>query len=150
MKAKVLRCCNALLALVMGMLGFSCTSHMRVEYGTPSAQFVIEGKVVNEEDEPLEKIEIVHRGGWKDGTGVMHWDSPYTLYTNSEGVFYGRYGDEFPMSYYMVVANDKSGVYESDTINPSVSYSGGDGHWYYGTGRLRVDFVLKKKDNVEK
>ena len=133
-----------MLVAILGMLGFS-SCKVTVEYGTPSEDFTLEGEVTNEAKEPLQDIQIVLRGGWKDGMDSLYWDRRNdTLYTGTDGRFYKYYPGVFPLEYYQVIANDTSGVYKSDTIDAHVSYSGGDGHWNNGKAQLTADFVLKR------
>ncbi|MBQ7531744.1 MAG: radical SAM-associated putative lipoprotein [Paludibacteraceae bacterium] len=145
MKTKVLKGINALLAAILGLLGVSC--HIGyAEYGSPYATFEISGTVSNEDDEPLQNIQIVHQRGWKDGAGTTYWSEwPDTLYTDADGKFYRNYGGDFPLEYRKLVVNDTTGVYASDSVDTTVTYSGGDHHWYHGKGELKADFVLKKK-----
>lgn len=144
MKTKVSTWINVLLAAILGLLGFSCS--IRCEYGTPSANFTLEGTVSNEDDELLQDMQVVRRQGWKDGTGTVYWNEwSDTLYTDADGKFYRQYSGDFPMEYYKVIVNDTAGVYASDSIETTVTYSGGDKHWYRGNGELKADFVLKKR-----
>ena len=144
MKAKVRTWINVLLTAILGLFGYGCI--IRAEYGTPMADFTLEGTVSNEQGEPLPNIQVVQRGGYKDGAGTIYWQEwPDTLYTNAEGKYYRHYGGDFPLEYRKVVVNDTSGVYASDSIDTAVTYSGGDHRWYHGQGTLSADFVLKKK-----
>lgn len=146
MKAKLLTRVNALITLLMGVLGFSsCESHFMGMYGVPSGNLTFEGKVVNEEQEALPDVQIVRRGGWKDDIPQMYWEEyADTLYTNSEGEYYREYPDIFPLQYQKITATDPSGIYESTDTIVTVEYKGGQG-WYEGKAALKVDFVLKKK-----
>ena len=145
MKAKLNTWINVLLTAILGMLGYSC-GDMRAEYGTPMSDFTLEGTVSNEDDEPLQDIQVVHRAGWKNSEGNVSWmGQPDTLYTDADGKFQRLYGGDFPLEYRQIIVNDTAGVYASDSIETTVSYSGGDQHWYHGKGELKADFVLKKK-----
>ena len=146
MKAKCLKSINAILVFLLGVLGFSGCDRMSVEYGVPYADLDIEGQVSNEETEALPNIQIVVRQGWKDGVGTLYWQEyADTFYTDSEGNFQRHYGNIFPLEYHRIIANDTSGVYASDSVETTVSYTGGDRHWYDGQATLNVDFVLKKR-----
>lgn len=149
MKAKVLRGINVLLTAILGLFGFSSCFSVPVAYGVPHTDFTIEGTVSNEDNEPLQNIQVVQKGGEKDGDGNTYWEEwPDTLYTDADGKFYRYYAGDFPLAYRKLVVNDTTGVYASDSIDTSVTYSGGDGHWYSGKGKLKADFVLvKKADN---
>ena len=135
---------NIVLGAILGFMGFGC--ERSVKYGTPTANLIFEGEVTNEEKAPLANMQIVHRGGWKDGEGTQYWeDYADTIYTNAEGKYNRAYEGIFPLGFYKVIVNDTASVYKSDSTVTSVSYSGGDGEWYNGTGELKVDFTLKKK-----
>lgn len=143
MKAKVSKWFNAFFSFLIGFLGFSCTGRVLM-YGVPAADFTLDGEVCNEDKEPLDNIQIVWIKGWKDGEGTMYWDNWHdTIYTNVDGKYYRNVIGDFPLEYHKIIANDTSGVYASDTIDTSVSYSGGDGNWYFGEAHLTADFVLK-------
>lgn len=146
MKTKILNRFNAILAFLIGLLGFTgCERFIRCEYGVPTADFTLEGQVTNDEEEPLQNIQIVSQRGWKDGAGTQYWEEySDTLYTDSVGRFYRSYRD-MPYEYYRIIANDTAHVYASDTIEATVSYSGRSGTWYEGQATLTADFVLKKK-----
>ena len=135
---------NILLGAILGFMGFGC--ERSVKYGTPTANLIFEGEVTNEEKAPLANMQIVHRGGWKDGEGTQYWeDYADTIYTNAEGKYNRAYEGIFPLGFYKVIVNDTASVYKSDSTVTSVSYSGGDGEWYNGKAYLKVDFTLKKK-----
>lgn len=149
MKAKVSSWLNVLLTAILGIIGYNCSGsrgNVLCAYGVPSADFTLEGTVSNEDDEPLQNIQILHYGGWRDGTGTMYWGRESdTIYTNADGNFYRYYPRDFPMTYYKVIANDTAGIYAPDTIVTTETFTGGDGNWYRGKADLKADFVLKKK-----
>ena len=148
MKTKCLIGINTFLAFLLGLLGFSACESPRVEYGVPHADLEIKGRVSNEENQELSNIQIVHRQGRKNGIGILYWNEyADTLYTNSQGCFYRFYGYNDPFEYHRIIANDTSGIYASDSIDVTVSYTGGDRHWYKGHATLDVNFFLKKKTN---
>ncbi len=148
MKKNILAGINALIAILMGMLGVSCHIGYN-EYGTPYATFEMSGTVTDEQEQPLENIQVVHQDGWRNGNDPTRWrDCPDTLYTDADGKFYRHYSGYFPLECQKLVVNDTTGVYASDSIDTTVTYSGGDHHWYRGKGELKADFVLgKKADN---
>ncbi len=144
MKTKLNSWLNILLTSLLGLMGYGCDP--MVKYGVPTGDLKLEGKVSNENNEPLQNIQVLHRPGWKDGAGTMYWSGPQdTLYTDSNGMFYLQYKFEMPMQYSKIIAHDTAGVYASDSIETSVRFSGGDGDWYEGHAELKADFVLKKK-----
>lgn len=145
MKAKMRTWINLLLGAVLGFLGFGCRENIVAMYGTPSGEITIKGKVVNEAQEPLPHMQVVRRGGWIDDIGTRYWESySDTIYTDDEGQYFKHIDGNFPLENQRLIVNDPSGTYRSDSIDTTVSYSGGNG-WYKGKAELNVDFVLKKK-----
>jgi putative lipoprotein (rSAM/lipoprotein system) len=57
------------LFVLIGILGFSaaCTKEQRIEYGSPSADFIINGVIENQASISIPNIKVVAR-----------WDSTYT------------------------------------------------------------------------
>ncbi|MBR6117862.1 MAG: radical SAM-associated putative lipoprotein [Paludibacteraceae bacterium] len=150
MKTKCLKSINAVIAFLLCLLGFSGCELPSVEYGVPHADLDIEGQVSNEENEVLPDIQIVAWKGWKDGGGTLYWQEyADTLYTDSTGRFYRFYENTFPLEYHRIIANDTTGTYASDTIDATVSYSGGNGGWYEGKATLNVTFILQKNSSQE-
>ena len=147
MKTKCLNGINAVLALLVSLLGFtSCEpNNMVAEYGCPHADLTLEGQVTNEEQEALEGIQVVRCGGWRDDIPQMHWEQyADTLYTNSAGEFYKEQKGLFPNRYQKITVTDPSGTYESQDTVVTVQYKHGDG-WYEGEANLKLNFTLKKK-----
>ena len=145
MKKKTLIIINSLLTALLGLFGFS--SCFRVAYGTYHANFIVEGTVCNEDDEPLKNIQVVYHRGWRGDTYTPYWLEPDTLYTNEDGKFYQLSVYNGSSEFQKLVVNDTTGVYASDSIDTSITYSDGNGHWYldHRKGELKAEFVLKKK-----
>lgn len=89
---------NALLSVVLGMLGFSaCSSHsddgpdIPVMYGTPYVKFKVMGKVTGANDTPLSNARVITRTirvddtapDAQDGFSTTHGCD--TVYTNTDG-----------------------------------------------------------------
>ena len=134
MKVKIINKINLLLTTLVGMLGFSCCLTSCNMYGVPSADFFIEGRVINEEKKPLEDIQVM----LKD-----YWESVY-IYTQADGTFQHRYDGE-PTELVSITVKDTSGVYQSVTLNVTPSYTGGK-KWYRGSDQANIEFVLKKNE----
>ena len=133
-----------MLTALLGLFGFS--SCFRVAYGTYHANFIVEGTVCNEDAEPLKNIQVVYNQGCRGETYTPYWLDPDTLYTDADGKFYQLYVHG-PLEFQKLVVNDTTGVYASDSIDTSVTYSDGNGHWYldHRKDELKAEFVLKKK-----
>lgn len=80
---------NWLLAL-LGFAGIttSCV-HLRCEYGSPYADFIVSGKVVDQKGNPIK--DIVVTPGLSERDGITFY-SPYdTLHTKADGSFYKKW-----------------------------------------------------------
>lgn len=146
MKTKCLKGINAILAFLVGLLGFtSCEHNFMAEYGVPSGDLTFKGKVTNEEQEALEGIQVVRCGGWQDDIPQMYWEEyADTLYTNSAGEYYKERKGNFPLTYHKITVTDPSGTYESKDTIVTVQFKSGHG-WYEGRANLKLNFTLKKK-----
>ena len=143
MKTKMRTRFNVWMTAILALMGFG--SFGCVMYGVPEGDLTFEGKVVNEEQEALEGIMVVRRGGWTDGIPQMHWNEyADTLYTNSEGEYYKERERDFPLKYHMITVKDPSGEYKTQDTVVTVRYKGGLG-WYEGKATIKLNFTLKKK-----
>ncbi len=137
---------NSLIGFILGLFGISCFSCAM--YGVPTGDLVFKCNVSNETNEPLKGMQVVRRGGWKDGAGRMNWDEwaeADTLYTDEEGNVYRFRKGEFPVTLQKVIVNDTTGEYQSDSTIFEVKYKGGYGSWYEGTATLDAKFTLRKR-----
>lgn len=150
MKAKLLTRINALIATLVSLLGFTSCGNLFlkygapvVEYGTPFARWDVNGKVSDEENNPIEHAQVIVRspkpGQIRD-----------TLYSDEEGLYRGSYEGVFPYSNDSIdiVVRDTAGVYASDSVRIAVKYdksevADGDS-WNGGTAYIQQDFQLKK------
>ena len=151
MKTKLRIWTNTLIGVILGLLGissFSCAKYgaPTAMYGVPTGDLTFDGKVSDETDKPLEGIQVIRRGGWKDDADMRYWDGwADTLYTNADGEVHKEYDGIFPLRYQKVIVNDPAGEYQSDSITSEVNYTGGNG-WDEGKATLKTDFKLRKKD----
>ncbi len=143
MKTKAKIWMNTLIGAVLSLLGFGTFSCGM--YACPYADLTIDGAAMDDHGKPLPEIQIVHRSGWKDGSGHTSWhEYADTLYTNSEGQYHAYKQGDFPMECHMLIAHDLTGKYESDSVYSRVTYAGGHG-WYKGKAYITSVFILKEK-----
>jgi len=141
-KIRILTGYNAIIGALLAVLGFgtSCEPWARCEYGTPSAKFIVSGKVVSSETNlPVQNVRVVMKGD--------------TTFTNVSGEYKvtDKYG--FPMSQtYSVKFQDISGeaLRKYSDLDTTVEFknpvfSKGDGHWYSGETEKDIDVKLKPK-----
>lgn len=140
MKAKMLSRFNALIALLMGILGFSVTGCAK-KYGVPHAELEVSGTVTNQADERLEQMRVTVK---QDGRQVL----PKT-YTNESGRYLEQGYVNVPQSTVDIIVEDPSGIYAPDSIRLAVSYEktkeSKKDEWNRGKATVQQDFQLKKK-----
>ncbi|HYX06311.1 MAG TPA: radical SAM-associated putative lipoprotein [Bacteroidales bacterium] len=140
MRVKLLKTGNYLIAALMALLGFSvsCENSTRVEYGTPSAKFILKGKITSSEtDIPIENIRI-----------IMQSD---TAYSDADGNYQvvDKWG--FPSDQtYLVQFQDFDGIANGTfaALDTLVEYkdpvfTDGDGKWYEGETSKEFNVRMK-------
>ena len=143
MKTKAKIWMNTLIGAVLGLLGFGSFSCGM--YACPYADLTIDGAVMDEHGKPVPGAQVVHRSGWNDGAGTRYWQEyADTLYADDEGQFHHYVQGDFPRECHMIIANDLTGKYESDSVFSKVTYAGGHG-WYKGKAFITNVFILKEK-----
>ena len=113
LKTKIRMIINSLLTMV---LGGTLTACFAVDYGVPYVTADVEGTVTNEQNEPLQSMQVVVK------TEEKSYGS--TTYTNMEGEFdVENYilGFSLPEEKLQVIVNDTNNVYLSDTIEVAFS-----------------------------
>ncbi|HOU67909.1 MAG TPA: radical SAM-associated putative lipoprotein [Paludibacteraceae bacterium] len=130
---------NKLLMFLLGILGFaSCSSESEEEYGCPTADFRVMGKVTDDANNLMDSVKV--KLICSDGP----WDSTMT---NAAGFYQlanenGSYRTDFKTVF------EKKG-YKSDTLNAFISeqdFVGGDGDGYKGLATKIVNAQLKEND----
>ena len=106
----------------------------------PRMEFEATGDITNEDNEPIENIEVA----------AKYKGHPLTTscYSNEEGAYRiheGYFPDLFDSI--DIVARDTSGIYESDSVRVKVEVdpSTSRDKWFEGTFAVQQDFQLKKK-----
>lgn len=159
---RLIRGTNWALAGLLSLLGFAgCgkdnndDGEMRVEYGVPTANFKVLGRVTDEQGKPLSGMRVVASDVttvWGKGpeqcySGLLR----DTVYTASDGSFVREYS-LFPADsvYIHMKIEDTAepSVYDSDSI--AVGFAKGDlkgstKHWYRGAAEKKVNVTLKRK-----
>ena len=111
-----------IIAWILGILGFasSCEIPGLVEYGTPSADYVVKGKVTDKvTQQPLKNMAVIHKSR----------TSPYgndTVRTNIEGNYELKftsfpYRSENMIVYASDLDGEENGLYKSDTLRIKAS-----------------------------
>mgnify|MGYP003510689036 FL=1 len=143
MKLNLLRQkCNNLLQRFIRL--FSLTSVAFVVtacYGSPYAEYDVEGYVYDENGNMLENMQVVVR------TFDAQWDYPDTVYTNADGHYHAVHSLTSTGGDCMeVIVHDTTGVYASDSTHISSGKMTVEDQDSWSTFySMRSDFKLKKK-----
>jgi putative lipoprotein (rSAM/lipoprotein system) len=141
MSSKYLQFINAIISGCLTLLGFSCDiTNPRVEYGTPNAEFIVNGTVTSAEtEEAIRNIRVIMKND--------------TVYTDNDGNYEVSDKGAFPADQiysiqFQDLDNELNGSFnDTDTIvefkNPEFSH--GDGHWYEGKATKEFDIKLTPK-----
>jgi putative lipoprotein (rSAM/lipoprotein system) len=155
-KYKCLKTYNALIVLLISFLGFasSCDSSDGIQamYGTPSADFIVKGKVGTATNSPVAGIKVEMSTEVNNGTEKVS----YLLNTTSSAESTGTYkvtGGQFPETQtFKIKFTDIDGALngEYETLDTVVvfqdpKFTGGDGNWYYGQTEQEINIKLKPK-----
>ena len=158
----MIRGTNWALAGLLSLLGFTgCgkdnngDGEISVEYGVPSANFKVLGRVTNEQGQPLGGMRVVAsevttiwgKGPEQCYSGLLR----DTVYTASDGSFVREYS-LFPAdSVYIhmkIEDTTEPSVYDSDSIAVGFAkgdLKGADGSWFLGAAEKVIDVKLKLK-----
>ena len=159
---KLIRGTNWALAGLLSLLGFTgCGKddngggEISVEYGVPSSNFKVLGRVTNEQGQPLGGMRVVAsevttiwgKGPEQCYSGLLR----DTVYTASDGSFVREYS-LFPADsvYIHMKIEDTAepSVYDSDSIAVGFAkgdLKGGDNRWFEGAAEKEVNVTLKRK-----
>ena len=153
LNCKLIRGTNWALAGLLSLLGFSdCDKIFQMEYGSPSADFKVTGRVTDEEGRPLSGARIVAPnvdGKW----GKQSDPSPHdTTYTDPDGKYTYRYNADFaPDSLYLKLKYEDPTArpaYDSDSVTVGFAkgdLKDGDRSWFLGAAEKEVNVTLKRK-----
>lgn len=121
------------------------------EYGTPSADFVVKGKVVDQSSKkPIKDIRIIHKARYAPASD--------TVKTNAKGEFELKF-NEFPGVDHWIYAEDleetqNGGLFRPDSLTVNSAQmkriKKGSGSWNQGVfEKTDANFTLKKAEEKE-
>lgn len=133
-----------IISLLLGILGFTVTSCYHTKYGVPEASFHLQGKITDENANPIGNIRI----RIDNNTG-----SSDTVYSSQTGYFENQYTVFEPDNTFTIHAEDTDGENnkgnfksQSKTITLSQNdFNQGKGEWYDAIASKEVIFNLKKQ-----
>ena len=159
MKVKFYRWYNAVLTVLLSMLGYGCSSDepmdmygTPVEYGAPHADYIVKGLVTDEAESPVQGIKTSLREVYQTEkeTQLFGMDS---IQTNEFGNYQLKYVGMPDIRTKLVIEDidgeANGGEFLSDTLDvnfDNATQTGkGDGKWYGGVYEITQDVKLKKK-----
>ena len=155
-KFKCLKTYNALIVSLISILGFASSCDPlggKAMYGTPSANYIVKGKVATGANAPVAGIKVEMSTERNNGTERVS----YLINSTSSAVGSGDYkvnsGGEFPNDQtFKIKFTDIDGALngEFETLDTTIvfkdpKFTGGDGHWYQGQTEKEVNVKLKVK-----
>jgi len=160
MKVKFNRWYNAVLTALLSMLGYGCSSTEEpldmygppVEYGTPHADFIIKGRVMDESGTPVQGIKTSLKKVFENNN--KHYALGVDSVQSDVSGNYQLKSTDRQNQYDKVIVEDidgeaNGGEFLSDTLdvdyNKAVKTKDGDGKWYLGIYEIIQDVKLKKK-----
>lgn len=110
-------------------------------YGCPYAEYDVEGRVYDENGNPLENMQVIV------STYDRNWDYPDTVYTKADGHYYAVHSLTSTGGDCMeVIVHDTAGVYASDSTHiSSGKMTVEDQDSWSARYSMKADFQLKKK-----
>lgn len=157
MKSKLLSLYLKALTFCIALLGFSACDDS-TEYGTPSAEYKINGKIVSLEDEPIQNIQVVLQTERAHQTSmrVGYYVDGDTTYTDKKGLFKfdtGRISrEESLVIHFDDIDGAENGEFEDGhtTIHFNrFDFKGGDG-WFCGKVEKQLETItMNPKSETE-
>lgn len=140
LEIKFLKSYNAIIGVILALIGFASSCIMKHEYGTPSAKFIVKGKVESFGDnKAIPNIRVVMLG-----------DSVMTDINGNYQVT-DKYGFPKDQTYdikFKDIDNAQNGQFENlDTIVEFKDpiFKNGDGDWYRGETEKEFNIKLDPK-----
>ena len=161
MKTKVSNFVNRILAAVISLLGFSACDNggMMLMYGTPTFDYQADGRVVDEDGNPIEgiRVKVTLGNEWStkiDGTqvegGVVH--------SGKDGLFTTKKFENieiYSLTAIDVDGEENGGEFETqeirvDTLKPTKEKGDRKGDWYFGVQKYEnIEIVMTEKVTEE-
>lgn len=137
-RKRILISYNFLLKGLIAILGFVPSCIPGTEYGTPSAKFIVNGKVTSAATNlPVENIRVIMQGdtSFTDAGGMYQVIDKYGFPTSQT----------FPVSFQDVDGDTNIKFNDLDTIVEfkDPKFTGGDGDWYHGETSATFNVKLK-------
>ena len=142
---------------VLALLCFAACAETSVEYGTPTMDFWVRGKVISDDGKALKDIQVIVKNEnayYNDEEGELVRMND-TIYTDSGGEFVSQMMRDGWVDTKKLIFNDidgeaNGGTFKSDSVcmkdMESKQIKKGDGNWYLGTYEYNMEIKLSKED----
>ena len=163
MKVRFYRWYNAVLTVLLSMLGYGCSTSSEedvemygvlvVEYGTPYAEYRVKGQVTDESGVPINGIKTSAKNVVASGMSGVHGFGLDSVQTDASGQFAVSFrcfpgNPETKLIVEDIDGDANGGEFLSDTLdidfNKAVQTTKGEG-WYEGSFEITQDIKMKKK-----
>lgn len=144
------------ISLLLALLGLGTTGciFFPVMYGSPSAEWSVKGKVVDESGKSVPGLQVVLINHYENSASVIYDQNDWpldTLRTGTDGSYEAaRHG--FPLQQLKVEVKDIDGeanggeFHDASVIVKDFKFEDGDGAWYSGHADINVpDIIVYKK-----
>jgi putative lipoprotein (rSAM/lipoprotein system) len=140
-RVNFIKASNVIIVSLLAILGFASSCEKtdpKVEYGTPSAKFIVNGKIESKDSNaPVKNIRVIMQGD--------------TSLTDLDGKYQVIQPNDFPSDKtYDIKFQDFDGISNGNLENLDTvvtftdpQFTDGDGHWY--SGEVEKDFNVKLK-----
>jgi putative lipoprotein (rSAM/lipoprotein system) len=154
---KILKSYNSIITLLLSFLGFASSCDIwggRAMYGTPSADFIVKGKVESAgERRPIAGIKVELSKEVDTENGKIPVDIDHSVSAETTGAYTVANNGGFPIDQtYKVKFTDIDGALngEFETLDTTIifqnpKYTGGDGSWYNGRTEKELNVKMKTK-----
>lgn len=142
MNIRILKTYNTLIAGILTLLGFSTacsSSESEDEYGSPSATYIVNGKVTSSEtNQPIKGIEV----NLADDVAYTDENGDYKVSIRVEPT------TDYPIRFNDVDGESNGTFNNLDTIVDfkNSKFSNGDGYWYEGETKKEFNVNLTSKN----
>ncbi len=146
-KRNWLKVCNTLWALLAAVLGFTGCDQIgteRCEYGMPTADYKIKGKVVDSQEKPVGDIQIIVKRVLGDNPDHHYsWD---TLTTDKQGEFLFEKSETSEHKFRIDYQDIKNGIFKHDSTDVVMPNPTGGKGWYEGQSYKEKTIILEEID----
>lgn len=145
MKKHFFRFLNTILALVLSLIGYeSCKNEEEeVEYGTPTAEYIFQGKVTDTKGNALPNVKVSYVHKYTDGDQISTHEDSLTS-TDADGKYVAKPRVTYWENNAGLRFSSENDVYKDTFLTQSdlAPKKGGNGRWFDGRSENTIDITL--------